>query len=198
MCLRCSHKCPDHYCCHSHKPQSQSVTPGARLSLDYPINSINAHRLPDASHTVQHLFSCSFCVCQCLPLHLSQCLPFLFPSSAPLPPSRLLVLARRVHQDGIVLALALCRLVLGLLVQLLHELGLDLAAALLPPGLFGVGLGEDFVELGAEFVVLGDFVGGLEDGWAPVGGEGVGLKKLVQMANLKMRVSSCEGFKTSE
>lgn len=94
-----------------------------------------------------------------------------------------LALARRVHQHGVVLAdgaAALVRLVGaggrgGLVVELLDKGGLDLAAALLPPLLLGLGLGLDLGEALAELGVAGDFVGGLENGRAPVGREGVGL-----------------------
>lgn len=100
-----------------------------------------------------------------------------------------LALARRVDQHGLVLAndaaAGLCarlaavigrrRRRLGFLVELLDELGLDLAAALLPPRLFGGGLGFNLLEALAELGVAGDFVRGLENGRAPVGSESVGL-----------------------
>ena len=59
--------------------------------------------------------------------------------------------------------------------QLGHELALDAGALVLPPGLVGVEVGLHFGDALLEEDVLVDFVGGLEDDLAPVGGECVGL-----------------------
>ena len=52
---------------------------------------------------------------------------------------------------------------------------LDTGALVLPPGLVGVEVGLHFGDARFQEDVLVDFVGGLEDHLAPVGGEGVGL-----------------------
>ena len=59
--------------------------------------------------------------------------------------------------------------------ELGHELALDTGALVLPPGLVGVEVGLHFGDALLEEDVLVDFVGGLEDDLAPVGGECVGL-----------------------
>lgn len=74
----------------------------------------------------------------------------------------------RVDQNAIVGLLAL-------LVQLLHEVGGDVVAALLPPFLLGIGLGLNLLDAGEECCVRVDLVGGLEDGCTPVGRKTVGL-----------------------
>lgn len=79
-----------------------------------------------------------------------------------------------LDQHGVVVA------VLGLgaagaLVQLLHEVGADGAALLLPPGLLSSGLPLQLVDALLEQLVLGDLGRVLEDGLAPAGSEGVGL-----------------------
>lgn len=114
---------------------------------------------------------------------------------ASIPAHALLVPARRVDEHGVVLAGGGAALALGGGAGgrrrgglVLEELGADLAAALLPPLLLGLGLGVNLGEALAELGVGGDFVGGLEDGRAPVGGEGVGLRKSVR--EVKNSVSS--------
>ncbi len=101
-----------------------------------------------------------------------------------------LALAGRVHEDGVVLAARLGLGPGGVVVELLDKGGLDLAAALLPPLLLGGGLGVDLGEALAELGVAGDFVGGLEDGRAPVGREGVGLLLRVSMSSLTKETGS--------
>lgn len=85
-----------------------------------------------------------------------------------------------VDEDGLVFAsdAGRCRRLLAV-VQLLHEVLLDRSAALLPPLLLGVGLVLDIVKSLPEDGVGCDFVGGLEDGLAPVRCKGVGLYSMV-------------------
>lgn len=60
-------------------------------------------------------------------------------------------------------------------IKLLDELTLNLATALLPPLLLGCCLSFNLGEALPELGVAGDFVGGLENGRAPVWSESVGL-----------------------
>ena len=65
--------------------------------------------------------------------------------------------------------------ILGVALELFHELALDSRALVRPPRLVGVELGLHLADARFQQDVLVDFVGGLEDHLAPVRGEGVGL-----------------------
>jgi hypothetical protein len=75
--------------------------------------------------------------------------------------------------------------------ELRHELALDSGALVLPPGLVGVELGLHFDDAGFQQGVLVDFVGGLKDYLAPVGGECVGLFLEVLVSTLVLRAIFC-------
>lgn len=109
------------------------------------------------------------------------CAPFpLLPTPLLLAPFAATAGAGGVDEDGVVLARGLCGALLRV-VELLHEVALDLAAALVPPLPLGLGLGLDLVEALPEAGIGGDFVGRLEDGGTPVGSEGVGLERRGQL-----------------
>ena len=72
-----------------------------------------------------------------------------------------------------------------LALQLLHEIRLYAGFFFFPPLPVDLPLGLDLRDLGAELGILHHFVGGLENGLAPVGGKGVGLHSTRSFSNQK-------------